>query len=47
MVEPSDNLQAVFEKAIETARNMIAKGLDLDLIRDCTGLSLSDLQKLV
>ena len=35
-----------YEKAFETARNMIEKGIDLDTISECTGLSLEEIGSL-
>ena len=35
-----------YEKAFETARNMIEKGIDLDPISECTGLSLEEIGSL-
>lgn len=35
-----------YEKAFETARNMIEKGIDLDTISECTGLSLEEIEPL-
>lgn len=37
---------ASYEKAFETARNMIEKGIDLDTISECTGLSLEEIEPL-
>ena len=34
------------EKAAETARAMLAKGLDVELIAECTGLTLEEVQAL-
>ena len=35
-----------YEKAIETAKNMLSKGLDINLVSQCTGLSVEDIEKL-
>ena len=34
------------ERAIETAQAMLAKGLDVELIAECTGLTLEEVQAL-
>lgn len=38
--------EASYEKTFETARNMIEKGIDLDTISECTGLSLEEIEPL-
>ena len=35
--------EGVYEKAIETAKNMLNKGLDIKLVSECTGLSIEKL----
>ena len=32
--------EGIYEKAIETAKNMLNKGLDIKLVSECTGLSI-------
>ena len=34
------------QKAIETARNLKTKGVDVNIIAECTGLSVEEVQKL-
>ena len=34
------------QKAIETAKNMLNKGLDIELISECTGLDIKEIKKL-
>ena len=31
---------------IETAKNMLSKGLDINLVSQCTGLSVEDIKRL-
>ena len=38
--------QGIKEKAIETAKNMLNKGLDIELISECTGLDIKEIEKL-
>ena len=38
--------KGVREKAIETAKNMLNKGLDIELISECTGLDIKEIEKL-
>ena len=35
------------EKAIETAKNMLSKGLDIKLVSQCTGLTIEEIKELV
>ena len=35
------------KKAIETARKMLSQGLDIDLVSQCTGLSIDAVKLLV
>ena len=34
------------ERAIETAQTMLTKGLDVELVAECTGLTLAEVQAL-
>ena len=38
--------QGAQQKAIETARNFKAKNVDINIIAECTGLSVEEVQKL-
>lgn len=38
--------EASYEKSYETAKNMLKKGIDLDTISECTGLTLEEIKSL-
>ncbi len=38
--------EGIKQKAIETAKNMLNKGLDIELISECTGLDIKEIEKL-
>ena len=38
--------EGIQQKAIETAKNMLNKGLDIELISECTGLDIKEIEKL-
>ncbi len=38
--------QGIEEGKIETAKNMLNKGMDVVLISECTGLSIEEIEKL-
>ena len=39
--------QGEYQKAIETAKNMVAKKISIDVIAECTGLSVEVINNLV
>ena len=39
--------QGEYRKAIETAKNLIAKKISIDIIADCTGLSVDVIKTLM
>jgi predicted transposase/invertase (TIGR01784 family) len=37
---------AEIEGKLETARNMLAKGISADIVSECTGLSIDDIRSI-